>query len=572
MAKRWGLGPVFAAECLVTTRRWQVRSLLVGSVFTAMTLIWLTQFAGHQLTSIQDYAVVGSALVNAIMSVELVLAIAIVPAVAAGAICQDKMRGGLTLMMVTDLSDGEIVLGKLASRLVTILGIVACGLPVLAILTSQGGVDPQEILAGSMVIVGVAVLGVSLALTFSVWATKPHEALMATYAAYAIWLLTLLAWVETARGSRAPYVLYATNPFWLLFGARWSRGTVPFIECLDFAIGTLVVSSLLAFVSTRRIRAVTLRQSARAVQLSRRRRRLSLGRFGRNDGPSPLLLYQNPAFWRELHRRQPAGWGRTIWTLFAVISILFTILAIFANKDIAPGTCAFMVSVGLLMVSVTSATSLAEERAHGSLDILMTTPLATRDILLAKWSGAFRVVPRLAVLPAIIALVSALKRGDGPGAILFAALIAALVMAYGAVITSLGLTLAAWQPRLGRAVGVSVAAYIAATVVYPTIAIATSGLGPDDVFILWVSPFFGMFIPMGWVTWQMGHPTTLGYAAIPIWIGLTSAVAYAILRVTIAVFDRLLGRMPVTRSPVTDGPWPRPVSARQPQRADRSSH
>jgi ABC-type transport system involved in multi-copper enzyme maturation permease subunit len=568
MAKGWGLGPVFDAECLVTARRWQVyagRSLLVGSVLTAMSLIWLTRFADHPLTSIQDYAVVGSALVNAIMSVELVLAIAIVPAAAAGAICQDKMRGGLTLMMVTDLSDGEIVLGKLASRLVTILGIVACGLPVLAILTSQGGVDPQEILAGSMVIVGVAVLGVSLALTFSVWATKPHEALMATYAAYAIWLLTLLAWVETARGSRAPYLLYATNPFWLLFGARWSRGTIPFIECLAFAIGTLVVSSLLAFVSTRCIRAVTLKQSPRPVQISRQRRRLSLGWFGSNDGPPPLLLDQNPAFWRELHRRQPVGWGRTIWNLYGVISVLFTILALFANEDIAPGTCAFMVSVGLLMVSVTSATSLAEERAHGSLELLMTTPLATREILLAKWRGAFRVVPRLAVLPAIIALVSALRRGDGPAALLFAALIAALVIAYGAVITSFGLALATWQPRLGRAVSLCVAGYLAATVVYPPIAIMTMSAGPDDVFILWVSPFFGMFIPMGWVTWQTGYPKVLGYAAMPIWIVLTSAVAYAILRVTIASFDRLLGRVPVVRSRIMDGLRPRFVSRAQPR-------
>ena len=138
------------------------------------------------------------------MAVELVLAIVVVPAVTAGAICQDKMQGGLTLMMVTDLSDAEIVLGKLASRLVTVLGVVACGLPVLAIMTSLGGVDPIAIVAGSMVIVGVAVLGVSLSLTFSVWATKPHEALMATYAAYAVWLLTLLAWLETFRRSRRP--------------------------------------------------------------------------------------------------------------------------------------------------------------------------------------------------------------------------------------------------------------------------------------------------------------------------------------------------------------------------------
>ncbi len=257
MAMRWGSGPVFAAECMTTSRRWQVyagRTLLVASVLAAMTLIWVTRYRGEQLTTIQQNAIVGSALVDAIMAVELVLAIAIVPAAAAGAICHDKMSAGLTLTMATDLSDAEIVLGKLASRLVTILGIIACGLPVLAILTSLGGVDPVAILAGSMVVVGVAVLGVSIALTFSVWATRPHEALMATYATYAIWLLALLAWLETARGVSTPDLIYVMNPFWLLFGARLSRGAAPFFQCLCFLVGSLTISLVLAVVSTLRIR------------------------------------------------------------------------------------------------------------------------------------------------------------------------------------------------------------------------------------------------------------------------------------------------------------------------------
>ena len=168
--------------------------------------------------------------------------------------------------MATDLSDAEIVLGKLASRLVTILGIIACGLPVLAILTSLGGVDPVAILAGSMVIVGVAVLGVSLALTPSVWATRPHEALMATYATFAIWLLALLAWLETARGMWTPKLLYVTNPFWLLFGARLSRGVALVFQCFCFRVGSLGFSMVLAVVSTLRIRPVTLRQTGRSAE------------------------------------------------------------------------------------------------------------------------------------------------------------------------------------------------------------------------------------------------------------------------------------------------------------------
>jgi hypothetical protein len=40
-------------------------------------------------------AAAGVALFDAIMAVEMVLAIAIVPAAAAGGVCQDKMNGGL---------------------------------------------------------------------------------------------------------------------------------------------------------------------------------------------------------------------------------------------------------------------------------------------------------------------------------------------------------------------------------------------------------------------------------------------------------------------------------------------
>jgi ABC-type transport system involved in multi-copper enzyme maturation permease subunit len=474
-------------------------------------------------------------------------------------------------MMVTDLSDTEIVLGKLASRLVTILGIVACGLPVLAILTSLGGVDPVAIVAGSMVIVAMAVLGVSLALTFSVWATRPHEALMATYATYAIWLLAVLAWHETARGSWIPGALYVTNPFWLLFVAsNWNGGALPLLECLVFLVGCLAISRMLAVVSTRRIRAVTLRQAGRPARNAPPRRRLRLSLLGRK-GASPTLLDRDPVFWRELHRRQPSGWGRAIWRLYAVVSMIFTMLAIFANRDIAPGTCGFMVSIGLLMVSVTSATSLAEERAHGSLDVLMTTPLSSRAIVLGKWWASFRTIPKLSVLPGVLALGFAVKTDSGLEAIPFAALIAAFVMAYGAVITSLGLALAVWQPRLERAVGFSVAAYLTATVIYPTVALISLQIREEDFAVLWVSPFFGMFAPLAWKIWRVGIPHPPTEFAMSIWVVVTLAFAYTIIRFTIASFDRRLGRMPAVRTANTNGPRPRLLLAQTQRRARRST-
>ena len=228
-----------------------------------------------------------------------------------------------------------------------------------------------------------------------------------------------------------------------------------------------------------------------------------------------------------------------------------------------------MVSIGLLMVSVTSATALAEERAHGSLDLLMTTPLSSGAHCFGKMVGVVPRVPILAVLPGVLALGLGLKRGQGLAAIPFAALIASLVIAYGAVITSLGLAIATWQPRLGRAVAFSVAIYVIVTVVYPAIAITTARLGPRDTTVLWPSPFFGMFLPMGWLAWDlfMGKGA---HIVMFVWIAVTVAIAYVILRVTIAVFDHLLGRMRAVRTAIKDEPGPRSLAMGRPRQAHRS--
>jgi hypothetical protein len=64
------------------------------------------------------------------------------PAATAGAICVDRARGTLTHMLATDLSDPEIILGKLAARLLPVLGLVAFSWPLLALSSLLGGIDP----------------------------------------------------------------------------------------------------------------------------------------------------------------------------------------------------------------------------------------------------------------------------------------------------------------------------------------------------------------------------------------------------------------------------------------------
>ena len=93
------------------------------------------------------------------------------------------------------------------------------------------------------------------------------------------------------------------------------------------------------------------------------------------------------------------------------------------------------VAAGLLLLSVSAATSLAEERQRGSLDVLMATPLPTRSIVWGKWWGAFR-ARAAAADPAGAARPPPCRLYTGH--LWGVALMAALILAYGAAITSLG--------------------------------------------------------------------------------------------------------------------------------------
>ncbi len=69
---------------------------------------------------------------NALVGTQLTLVPLAAPALTAGSICPDRKRKGtLTHLLVTDLSAAEIVLGKLAVRLIPVFSMVLCAFPVL---------------------------------------------------------------------------------------------------------------------------------------------------------------------------------------------------------------------------------------------------------------------------------------------------------------------------------------------------------------------------------------------------------------------------------------------------------
>src|SRR5262245_568584 len=129
MAKLIRLGPVFTSEWLTLSRRWQwfaARSIFVAGLLGALTVAWLSYRKSGQTVSVQSQADLGWRFSGAVMVAELAMVLLVSPAATAGAICLDRARGTLAHMLVTDLSSAEIVLGKLAARLLPVLGMLLC--------------------------------------------------------------------------------------------------------------------------------------------------------------------------------------------------------------------------------------------------------------------------------------------------------------------------------------------------------------------------------------------------------------------------------------------------------------
>jgi ABC-type transport system involved in multi-copper enzyme maturation permease subunit len=408
-----------------------------------------------------------------------------------------------------------------------------------------------------------------LALTISVWALRTHEALMAVYAfwtlallAYPIWEMMVLAGTGIIG---PPRWLLKLNPVWLSFSPYLAPNQVDWTDFAVFVVGALGLSAALALLAVARLRPVTIHVTSRPSGTRQPKARLSLvGRLTRVlPGPS---LDGNPVLWREWHSNQPSritrliGWGYAGGITFGGVAALYSIFWYGATRGNAAGLFVILLGIGLglLLLSVTAATTLAEERVRGSLDVLLATPLRTRAILWGKWWGAFRIVPVVAFWPTMIIAALAISRGrpPAPGTVVprpedpvlvvwAVGLIALVVLIHGAAITSLGLALATWIPRQGRAVGLCVAAYVLVAIGWIVVIVSlTRGPTLFVESLLSLSPVFA-----GGQLWEALQPPRYrrlpeSLAAITAWLVLVGGFSILCKVLTYATFDRCLGRTP----------------------------
>ena len=565
MAQRLGPGPVFAFEWLTRSRRWQnyaIRGLFVLALLGDLGLVWQTAKESTHLTARQQLVQAGTQFFYTMTITQLALVLLAAPAATAGAICLDKARGTLAHVMVTDLTDREVVLGKLAARLVPVLNLIACALPVAALGTLMGGIDPVALTGSFLIAVGLAVLGCALALALSVWMAKAHEVMIAVFAAWLLWLLPLPIYQIYWRVPRAPFWLEVNNPFWLSLAPYNVPGSTSPWAPVGFLLACLMVSGGLAALSVAKLRPAYLNQANRVPKAVKDSRFAAWFRHQVRWWPGPSLD-KNPVLWREWHRNRPSRVTRIVWGLYIALTSVFSLAIIRdgmtsptgPSNGVAAVVNALQVMIGLLLLAASAGTVLSEERVRGSLDVLLATPMTTRSIVWGKWWGAFRRVPWLAFWPTLVAC--SLLRPDTPGwMVALVYLIPLLIIAQGAALAGLGLALATWISRPGRAVAWTISALVASVIGWPIVGFTLFSIsrtsksnGKLDGLLVFVmgSPFYNAVMP------TVGLENRgVGRMPVPmengIWVGSIfwtvsyASIAAGLYVATLLTFDRCLGR------------------------------
>ncbi len=160
---------------------------LLAAYAWMMSLILEREIAGQQrfgsFGSAATFAssTVGQGIFVALMMLETLLVVALAPAFTAGAISLEREKQTLDLLATTPVSSLAIVIGKLVSALTYLFILILASIPLTAIVFVFGGVAPDDVVRGYVVLLATAFGLGSLGLFCSTLVKRTQAATIVTY-------------------------------------------------------------------------------------------------------------------------------------------------------------------------------------------------------------------------------------------------------------------------------------------------------------------------------------------------------------------------------------------------------
>lgn len=310
------------------------------------------------------------------------------PVFIVSSIIEDRHKRVFEILLTTYLSAREILLGKLFSRLLHVLIVLASGIPVLALLQILGGVNMPFVLWHTCMALFMLLVVGCLAIRASLWASTTLTGILFT------WLILLpgigfvfvpgyfVGYLLEGVIYLSPWIMGLTLMllFDALIAARLMRDA---FRALDRRIPTLLELEKLSHPRPGRVTETTHDEAGRQLDARRLAREVRLRR--EHFSYHITKLGDAPLRWME-ENFPPFEWG--YWMPVAYL-ILPSLLALSMSWEIV--FFFFMKVVAtyfLYMATVHIATSLSQDRAERRLETLFTLPYEPVHFFSERISGA----------------------------------------------------------------------------------------------------------------------------------------------------------------------------------------
>jgi ABC-type transport system involved in multi-copper enzyme maturation permease subunit len=448
------IGPVFTREVTIAPRRdWTyiIRSVYAGLLLLLIVTAWLVVSGTQLITDPGDFARFGAMLFQFLAPVQLVLAVFFAATLTAGAVGQEKERKTLLLLLLTRMSNSELVLGKLFAALLNILMMLAVSIPVFTAIAMLGGVSYYQIVRVLLVtLFSMSACG-SLGSCVALWREKTFQAIATT-------ILILVLWIGIWES--LPYSGSEMQNLAVMF-SPWSAVVVASRPAIDVSTGSigvvlgpiqnfLVVCGLLVvFINAVAIALVRVWNPSREARQTsieedtwhKKNAEQTLAESLAMDAVSKLEedrlaqgltaeqrledrtqsaaitaepgrvrhAWNNPIIWREIMTR---AYGRRIWVIqfgflaffvmcaWTLHTVLTESMAITAAQLAGPLVPLFLLS--LVLVNAQAITSQTSEKDGGTFDLILVSDITPKEYVFGKLGGVFYNMKWIVLFPLLL--------------------------------------------------------------------------------------------------------------------------------------------------------------------------
>lgn len=443
------IGPIFSRELATAPRRPQhfvYRGVYGTALFVLMCTAWLVLAGTQIIRSVGDMAKFGSILFLILAPLQLALLTFLAAMRSASSVSQEKDKKTILLLLMTRLSNHELVLGKLLASLLDVLVMLATAAPIFMLLTLFGGVSPAQVVRVFAVTLATVLVAGSLGSTVALARDKTFQALAMTALVLMIWIgaweaVGGLAGQQQVGGVPLAQIAAAASPLRaILIAADPYRDTQGLFAAADtwYVCTALALAAMLNGLAILRLRvwnpgrdvlpqveepgsmdgAAHDSLAAGEVLDVEKARAGHVDARVRTVNQQSREVWNNPVLWREMCTW---AYGRKVLVIKAVYWLLFAMaaLAVYwtiqsggaferASEAIIPAAArplAPFFLVSLVIVNALAVTSITNERDGGSLDLLLVTDLTPKEFLFGKMLGVSYVTWEMLVAPPLLCLV-----------------------------------------------------------------------------------------------------------------------------------------------------------------------